>query len=404
MIRYLVVRGFASSARSHAACATRSSGVSESLSGEAKAEGYAIFTDLMNAVRHGKSHGYVPDGKFTGMYAKPLMGDDDLFASLDEEPSALMEDLLRKAAIESITQSFAGSLDFDDQILMPTVFQASFDAFPLTLVDETQDLSELNHVMLRKIVRTKRLIAVGDSNQSIYAFRGAHENSMELMREAFEMERLDLSISFRCPQAVIREARFRAPAMAWPEWAIEGEVSYVSEWSAESVAPTATILCRNNAPLFNNAIRLLRNGRYPELVGNDIGKGLVKIMKKLGDPKVSSEDAVALIEDWKEKKLLKSRNPGGVYDQAECMLIFLEQGPTLGDAIAYAEHLLSVSGGIKMMTIHKSKGLEWPHVYILDKQLIRVDKSGQEKNLLYVAQTRAKETLTYITSEGFKGV
>jgi ATP-dependent exoDNAse (exonuclease V) beta subunit len=35
--------------------------------------------------------------------------------------------------------------------------------------------------------------------------------------------------------------------------------------------------------------------------------------------------------------------------------------------------------------------------------LIKVEKHQQERNLLYVAQTRAKRTLTYIYTENFEG-
>jgi ATP-dependent exoDNAse (exonuclease V) beta subunit len=82
--------------------------------------------------------------------------------------------------------------------------------------------------------------------------------------------------------------------------------------------------------------------------------------------------------------------------------VFAEQGEDLSEAIAYAEHLLASSGPVQLMTIHKSKGLEFPSVYLLDKHLIRTSDNTQEQNLLYVAITRAKEELYYITSEGFQ--
>jgi ATP-dependent exoDNAse (exonuclease V) beta subunit len=53
-----------------------------------------------------------------------------------------------------------------------------------------------------------------------------------------------------------------------------------------------------------------------------------------------------------------------------------------------------------MMTGHKSKGLEFHEVFILDRELIRMDRQ-QDQNLLYVMQTRSKERLTYITSDAF---
>src|SRR5690606_29635515 len=164
------------------------------------------------------------------------------------------------------------------------------------------------------------------------------------------------------PQAVVREAQWRAPHMRWPEWAEEGEVRTLSSWSASDLPETATILCRNNAPIFSIALALLRNGRYPQIVGNDIGRGLIKILKKFGPTSMRQEEVLAAIELWTKEKKRKSRNKGRVDDQAECLRIFAEQGENLGDAIAYAEHILAAHGPIQLMTIHKSKGLEWDDV------------------------------------------
>lgn len=372
----------------------------DDLPGKEKSEGYGVFTTLMNAVRGGKTAGYVPK-KFADM-AKPLMTAEDLFASLDEEPGPLLEDLIIAASERSMTAAFDKNIDYDDQILMPTVFPATFDSFPLTLVDEAQDLSALNHVMLRKMVKTNRLIAVGDEFQSIYGFRGAHADSMSLLQQSFDMRRHDLTICFRCPQAVVAEARFRAPAMQYPEWAEVGEVRHMATWTIADMPMDATILCRNNAPLFKCAITLLKNGRYPELVGADIGKAIIKIMKKFGDETMTATQAVDCADVWKAGKLEKSRNPGSIIDQYECIMVFLEQAPDLRGAIAYAERLLATAGGIKLMTVHKAKGLEWDNVFLLDRQLINLQRS-QDRNLLYVAMTRAKKSLSYITTEGFKG-
>jgi ATP-dependent exoDNAse (exonuclease V) beta subunit len=75
-----------------------------------------------------------------------------------------------------------------------------------------------------------------------------------------------------------------------------------------------------------------------------------------------------------------------------------EQGATLNEILAWIETLQKQKGRIKLMTGHKSKGLEFEQVYFLDAQLIS-DK-GQDPNIRYVIQTRAKDTLTYIQTGG----
>lgn len=353
---------------------------------------YERFSDLMRAVDSGKTSGYIPTGHYH--HAKPLMGDEEFFATLDEEPSTAEKELIVAVTLKSLDEAYQGLCDFNDQILCPTVFPASFPQYPLTLVDEAQDLSPLNHMMLSKIVGKKRLIAVGDPCQSIYAFRGADENSMPGLLEAFKMRELKLTVSFRCPIAVVEHARWRAPEMKYPNWAKPGEVRKLHSWGADDLPDSAVVLCRNNAPLFTLGFALLKHGRGIELVGADIGKSLLKVLKSLGTSTTSREDALAALESWKEAKLAKSRTPGKIHDQAACLKIFLDRGPTLDYAITFAEMILKVSGPIKLMTGHKAKGLEFDDVFILDEDLI--GQNQQDQNLRYVMQTRAKSTLTYI--------
>lgn len=375
----------------------------EGLSSDMKNEVFERFSEILQAVRFGKSCGYVPDNKEgTGPgKLRGLMGTDEYFAHIEEIFPEWIIELIETVSARSIEMAWRGEIDFDDQILMPTCGIGAFPRYPVTLVDEAQDLSALNHRMLEKLVGKRRLIAVGDKHQAIYGFRGAHEDSMELLREKFSMTELTLNTSFRCPISVVQEARSRAPHMHWPDWAKEGQVTHLHEWDHSAIPDNAAILCRNNAPLFGMALKLLKAGRYPELIGNDIGKALVKIMKKFGKSQMPRADVETAILAWKEAQSVKSRNKANVADRAECMLIFASAGDTLGDAIAFAEHIFASSGPIKLMTGHKSKGLEFDHVFLLDPQLI--GKERQEPNIRYVMQTRAKFSLTYLRSENYVG-
>lgn len=370
-----------------------------------KKEAWSAFADLIKAVSFGKQCGYIPDG-YTNRDPRsrkyvPLMDDEAFQAHYDQKLEDWEWDIIREATVRSLDLAWRGLCDYDDQILMPTIFQASFPRYPLVLVDEAQDLSALNHATLRKLV-IKRLVAVGDPCQAIYGFRGAHEESMELLETTFNMRKLMLSTSFRCPRKVVEHARWRAPHMQYPEWAKEGEIRHLGEWSADDIPANAAIICRNNAPLFSLAIKLLQRGRYAQLVGNDIGKGLLRVMMKFGKSDMKKKDVLQAIDEWAEAKKAKSRNPGSIEDRAECMRIFARQGKNLGDALAYAEHVFACQGPVKLMTGHKSKGLEFRHVFILDRELL--GDEGQERNLRYVMITRAQETLTYINSKDLEGL
>lgn len=376
--------------------------VSELINEKPSADRSSLFdrmAELMRLVDFGKACGYVPSGHYDR--AKRLMGDEDFFAHLDERLSPAEEDLIRDATLRSLKQAFDGLCDFNDQILMPTVFHGAFPRYPLILVDEAQDLSALNHATLRKLVGTRRLIAVGDQCQAIYGFRGAHEDGMAKLRNDFSMREMTLSISFRCPQRIIEHVHWRAPHMKWPEWAKPGLVEYLDTWSAADLAEDGVIICRNNAPLFGIAIRLLKNGRTCELDGKDIIQSITKVMRKFGSSDMRQVDVLDRINAWclAEKEKTKKRAHNRIDDRAECMRIFARQGADLGAALAYAQHLMNLHSPLKLMTGHKSKGLEFNHVYFLDNHL--VGEEEQDPNLRYVIATRAKETLTYINSEDF---
>ena len=640
------------------------------------------FGDMLRAISHAKGAGHVPDSIAETVKCSPLMDDQHLIDSLDEILPPFQRQLLIRTLETSMQQAFEGKVDFNDQLLMPTVFRASFPSYPLVMVDEAQDLSELNHVMISKLVR-KRIIAVGDqcqpagtmvsvvrkkadrwnaaildqvpieklnvgdnllgyngegsfmsnrklkgmsvnyydgllitaslpdgtastytenhhcyanfnslrskfalylmrkgdkyrvgrckmeyengsgptrralsegadaywlvktfdtereaaleeavlqaqfgipditfkcpntnvgfANQSyldeawayilssvdltsratacldyykraiehpiwtkggqakisllrpsmvhatnlidgclmlpytgeskiakaewqpitlatkwvegepvysltvsdnqlyvadnlvthncqaIYAFRGAHESGMDRLAERFSMTKLSLSTTFRCPEAIVEHVRWRAPSMlAWDKHPLPGQVNYPSRWTLDDIPDDAAIICRNNAPLFGIAIALLKEGRYPNLIGNDIGIALMKVMDKFGPPTLPQASALEALSLWATGQGAKVKNKKALEDKRACIEVFLLAAPTLGGAINYAKTLFSSRGRINLMTGHKSKGGEWDHVFFLNENLLGED--GQEPNLRYVIATRAKQSLTYIKS------
>ena len=364
-----------------------------------RSELYKGMAELMQVVNFGKACGYIPTGHYEK--AKRLMDDGDFFNHIEQDLGPLEQEVVREVTLRSLKAAFAGDCDYNDQILMPTVFHGAYPRYKVTLVDEAQDLSALNHATLRKMVGDRRLICVGDACQAIYGFRGAHEESMSVLRHEFKMRELSLSISFRCPQEIVKHSHWRAPNMRWPEWAKAGSVQTLTAWSAADLAEDGVIICRNNAPLFGVAIRLLKNGRTCELDGKDIVTAVTKVMRKFGGSDLRRQALLDCIDAWEiqEKDKNKARAHGRIADRAECMRIFARQGGTLGDALAYAQHLIQMHSPLKLTTGHKAKGLEFEHVYFLDQHL--VGKEEQEPNLRYVIITRSKNTLTYIKSEDF---
>lgn len=384
-------------------------GIVDSLPPRDKGDAFDVFGDIMKLVGRAKIAGYIPDGLYPS--ATRLTSCDEFWSRVEEDDDELLwcRSIVDEALSTSIQQAYRGLIDFDDQIYMPTLFGGSFPQFPTVMVDEAQDLSRINHAFLRKLARQSRLFAVGDQRQSIYGFRGAVAAGMSQLQRDFNMTRMTLSVSFRCPIKLVENARFHAPHMKWAPTAKEGSITVVEEWNADSVPDNAAIICRNNAPLFALAFKLLKNGRGVKLVGFDIGPSLVKTLKKLGPETMTQEELKRAINLWESEKIAKStRGLATIRDKAECLRVFADFGDTLSTAAAYAEHLFATTGTIQLLSGHKSKGLEWDVVYHLDPHRIPSpycrgdDDFEQERNIRYVIETRSKQDLVLVTMEGFK--
>lgn len=356
-----------------------------------KAQGpiWDSFWDIVGGVSMAKALGYVPDGKFPN--AKRLTERSIFHEALEQPPDDLTADLIDSVLTTSITQAYKGHIDFNDQVYMPALFGGTFPQFPLVKVDETQDLNPVNHAMLDKLVK-HRLMAVGDPFQSIYGFRGAVQGGMAKLKAKFSMTEATLSVSFRCPQKIVENARWRVPKFQWIKTG--GRVEFLRFMALTDFTDSDVILCRNNAPLFRLGLRLLLAGRGVSISGSDVGPRIVATMKKLGDEDMSKDSLVSRIEDWRAEKIAKGSKIAN--DMADCMLVFAEHSTSLSTAISYAEHLFSQRGMIRLMTGHKAKGLEFPSVYHLDPWII--GEHEQDLNIRYVIQTRSQDSYKEISS------
>lgn len=365
------------------------------LDDEDKKFAYDEMSEILDIVRTAKGSGYLPNS-YKGHW-KSHFFDEEFEAALPKEHDPLIISLAQSVLISSFKAALAGEVDFDDMIYCPALCSATWPSFPLVLVDEAQDLSPLNQYIIKKLTRRSRLIAVGDPCQAIYGFRGADSASISNLVKTFDMEKLYLTISFRCGKEITKNVHWRAPDMKSPTWAEDGEVLRPLSWSPLSIPDDSAVICRNNAPLFSMALLLIEHGKTPEILGNDISARIKKILKKLGKPSSGREIGLTALEDWKQAELRKARKGAGkaVHDLAACISIILKRTETIGDAAAYLDHLLSRKGRITLCTGHKSKGLEFDEVFFLEPKLINKEYE-QDLNLQYVIETRAKKKLTYI--------
>ncbi len=352
---------------------------------------------------------------------------------IDIKPSLIP--FAREILITSIKMAFptkgnAPTISFDDQIYLSALLGGNYRRYPLVLVDEAQDLSPLNHLQLAKSI-SSRLIICGDPKQAIYSFRGADTSSMEKIR-GLRQDWIDLPLTttFRCPKKLVERQQRHAPGFTAFHTNSEGEVlSWVSRkddipWTWEEVKTfqhspqgSIAILSRNNAPVLSMAFKLLAHSVGVCVLGRDIGKSLVALAKKiLPEENLSAEICREKIESWiaQETSLARANdNEGkiaGIKDRGECLLVVLNVGgaATSGELRTKLKDLFSKEKEqVTLSTGHRSKGLEWDLVIHLDpwrvpaKQCRGEKALGQEYNLKYVIETRAKKTLILANLEDF---
>lgn len=358
------------------------------------------------------------------------------------EPEALefYKDLAREVLERDIALVRQGVFSFDDQVYFSACVEGQFPKFPVIFVDESQDLSPLNHAMLGQSIRQDgKMVVVGDPLQAIYAFRGADAESMSKLR-GLRPSWLDrpLKTTFRCPKAIVARQQGHAPGYtAWHTNAegkfarlqgvpaglqstLGGKVEFKEGWDWNDVRallphPTAElfVLCRNTGPLLGLAFKLIRNQIGCQVLGRDIGKSLVTLSRKLlPEDSIPRDTCAGVVAAWIESETSLARANGheercaSIYDRGECLQAVLQAGARdAGELRALLEKLFSRNTGVTLSTIHRAKGLEADMVLHLDPWRIpsrwarEAEKRGdrrqlvQEWNLRYVAETRTKHTL-----------
>jgi DNA helicase-2/ATP-dependent DNA helicase PcrA len=328
------------------------------------------------------------------------------------------KDLL-KASVEADHIGF----DFDDMIYAPLVHDMRMRGNDWVLVDEAQDTNPARRAFAKKILAPGgRLLAVGDPHQAIYGFTGADNDSLEIIKREFSAVTLPLTVTYRCPKAVVAHAQQWVSHITAADTAPEGEVREMdaAEFSTfhSSLDKETAVLCRNTKPLVELAFELIRKGIGCHVEGKDIGRGLMALVNKWKRA-VTVADLVDRLNDYLERQTerflakgqeMKAESLADRVDTIKIIASSLPDDAPLSELAASVSKLFedtepgTPSRHVTLSTIHKSKGREWNKVYVLGRNRYQPSKfarqrwqQDQEVNLMYVASTRAKQLLVEVT-------
>lgn len=395
-----------------------------------------LVPTILRMVSMAKNRGFVP----TAQVKNGLSDYDDLAAwqdmvdhfdigdTLEDDQIAMAINFARVTLRKSLAD--LDTIDMDDMIYLPLARRVSlkpWHRFNWVLIDEAQDTNPTRRALAQLVMAPgARLVAVGDPHQAIYGFTGADNDSLQQISTAFTATELPLTVTYRCPKAIVAHAQQWVSHITAADTAPEGAVrstpygAFLEEletFKRDEYSETA-ILCRYNKYLVGLCFKMIRMGLPAKIEGRSIGDGLVKLATRWKSAKTVNglETKLREYEAREVGKALAKDNQSKadrVIDEVATLLTVIDRVRSNGldrvtDVVDAIEDIfadgVAGKGLITLASAHKSKGLEWNTVYLLDREALMPSKMAkqdweleQERNLIYVAVTRAKETLVEVT-------
>lgn len=313
-------------------------------------------------------------------------------------------------------------VDFDDMLYAPLVHNIKLWQNDYVLVDEAQDTNPARRCMAKRMLKAGgRLVAVGDPAQAIYGFTGADNDSLAIIKAEFACTEMPLTVTYRCPKAVVAKAREYVSHITAADSAPEGRTDTVElaeflRLPAEQLGPSVAVLCRNTKPLVEVAFALIRRRIACRVEGRDIGRSLMALATKWKVRGVVAMAAkleqYAMVETQRLLAKGQEAKAASLQDRVDTLMVFVDSlpgGATLNDLRTEITKVFADTPDgtpapcLVLSTVHKSKGREWPTVYVLGRNRFMPSpfarqewQMQQELNLIYVAFTRAQETLVEV--------
>lgn len=325
------------------------------------------------------------------------------------------EDLVALAALRALEASLVPNdgdrCSFVDQLWIPVVLGWARPRYDLMVVDEAQDSNAVQLDLARRVCKG-RIVLIGDGRQAIYAWRGADADGMARFQKERGASVYPLTITRRCPRAVVALAKTLVPDYEAAEEAPEGVVRKLDTLDAMEgeLVPGDAVVSRLNAPLAGICLRLLRRGTPAYIEGRDVARDILALVKEFQRAS-TIEEMLARVDKWEERKTARlgdkewdKRKVQQIADQAETIRVFAEVCRRPDEVYGKIEAVFKDSAGerrpaVVLSSTHKAKGLEWQRVFVL-MATYAVQRGPapacEASNLTYTAWTRAKNELILV--------
>lgn len=221
---------------------------------------------------------------------------------------------------------------------------------------------------------------------------------------------MPLPVTYRCAQAIVRVAARFAPDIRAREGAPEGVLKTISPEEMRSMwRPGDLLVSRANAPLIGNAIAAMKQGIPAYVEGRAEDMGIDTLLRKFDKSGSKFSDVLKAARAWAEDEkkrflaLEDKDSAASVEDRVQTLFALSEGCSNSAEVMRRLNKLMhdaTNTGSIRMSTVHKAKGSEAERVFMLTDTFRLGGRDAaeaqEERNLYYVAVTRAKNELYFV--------
>jgi ATP-dependent DNA helicase RecQ len=337
-----------------------------------------------------------------------------------------------------------GSIEKSDDILknaMGKIRNGEVEKSKITkvvlVIDEAQDIDSREYELINVLIDQNddlRVIAVGDDDQNIFSFRGSDSKYLEQLMKKDNSTKYELLDNYRSKNNLVkfsdqfvRTINHRLKTLpVISKFSENGSIKIVHYLSENLSTPlvndivstdlsgSTCVLTRTNIEALYITGLLNRNRLRAKLIQTNDGFNLINILevRTLIDILKSDDDSPSISDEkWESSKSEISRKYSRSSNLDICKNI-IRAFESTNTRIKYKsdlevfiqesklEDFLSTDNEtIFVSTMHKAKGREFDNLFImLDKFDVTHD---DQKRLLYVAMTRAKQNLIIHTNGNY---